>query len=110
MVVLHHPGKEMHGLGGRDCPGCFSATGASRFSVSMGASSAVCVCMSNPGDSKKSPGGDKRHFLRVSPFFFFFIPPLDPKTNSDPRKSAFIVSKVVTESSLTLRVKMTNLI
>lgn len=70
----------------------------------------LCVCMSNPGDSKKSPGGDKRHFLRVSPFFFFFIPPLDLKTNSDPRKSAFIVSKVVTESSLTLRVKMTNLI
>lgn len=45
--------------------------------------------------------GTKRHFLlRVPPFFF--LPPLDLETNSDPRKPAFMVSKVVTESSLTL--------
>lgn len=50
----------------------------------------LCVCMSNPGDSKKSPGGDKRHFLlRVPPFFFFFLPPLDLKTNSDQEASFY---------------------
>lgn len=40
----------------------FPAAGGSRFSVSPGLV-VLCICMLNPGECKKSPGGDQKLFF-----------------------------------------------
>lgn len=65
---------------------CFSAAGVSRFSHQPRC--CVCICVPNPGESKKSPHERPTAFFSFLEFIFFFFPFFGSKKDELRSKAA----------------------